>query len=105
MNRNTIPFDPAGPWYTSGLRLGTPATTTLGMGAAEMKEIAGVIATVLASTKPTPAKDGVSKAKYTIEPTAKSEARARVSALLSAFPVYPELDLDYLTSWATRSGG
>ena len=105
MNRNTIPFDPAGPWYTSGLRLGTPATTTLGMGAAEMKEIAAVIATVLASTKPTPAKDGVSKAKYTIEPTAKSEARARVSALLSAFPVYPELDLDYLTSWATRSGG
>ena len=97
MNRNTIPFDPAGPWYTSGLRLGTPATTTLGMGAPEMKEIAGIIARVLASTTPTQAKDGVSKAKYTIDAAAKSEALARVSALLSAFPVYRELDLDYLT--------
>ncbi len=97
MNRNTIPFDPAGPWYTSGLRLGTPATTTLGMQAAEMQEIAAIIARVLAATKPTQAKDGVSKAKYTIEPDAKSEALARVTALLSAFPVYPELDLDYLT--------
>ncbi|MEO8624265.1 MAG: glycine hydroxymethyltransferase, partial [bacterium] len=98
MNRNTIPFDPAGPWYTSGLRLGTPATTTLGMRASEMQEIAGIIATVLASTKPTQAKDGVSKAKYTIEPAAKAEALARVSTLLSQFPVYPELDLDYLTA-------
>ena len=98
MNRNTIPFDPAGPWYTSGLRLGTPATTTLGMRAEEMKEIASIIATVLASAKPTPAKDGMSKAKYSLDPAVKSDALARVSALLSAFPVYPELDLDYLTA-------
>jgi glycine hydroxymethyltransferase len=98
MNRNTIPFDPAGPWYTSGLRLGTPATTTLGMRAAEMQEIGAIIATVLASTKPTPAREGVSKAKYTLEPAAKTEALARVSSLLSAFPVYPELDLEYLTA-------
>jgi glycine hydroxymethyltransferase len=98
MNRNTIPFDPAGPWYTSGLRMGTPATTTLGMRAAEMREIGAIIATVLAATKPTSAGDGVSKAKYTIEPSAKAEALARVSSLLSAFPVYPELDLEYLTA-------
>ncbi|MBF0246238.1 MAG: hypothetical protein HQL31_13390, partial [Planctomycetes bacterium] len=40
LNRNSIPFDPNGAWYTSGLRLGTPALTTLGMGREEMKEIA-----------------------------------------------------------------
>ena len=98
MNRNTIPFDPAGPWYTSGLRLGTPATTTLGLRAEEMKEIASIIATVLASAKPAPAKDGMSKARYSLDPAVKSDALTRVSALLSAFPVYPELDLDYLTA-------
>jgi len=96
MNRNTIPYDPAGPWYTSGLRLGTPATTTLGMRAAEMQEIASIIASVLAVTKPVAAKDGPSKAKYSIEPAVKLAALARVATLLSAFPVYPELDLDYL---------
>ena len=84
--------------YTSGLRLGTPATTTLGMRATEMQEIASVIARVLAATKPTQAKDGPSKAKYVIEPAAKAEALARVETLLSAFPVYPELDLAYLTA-------
>jgi glycine hydroxymethyltransferase len=98
MNRNTIPFDPAGPWYTSGLRLGTPATTTLGMGAAEMREIGAIIATVLAATKPTAAKDGPSKAKYTIEPSVKAAALNRVAALLDSFPVYPELDLGFLTT-------
>ncbi len=35
LNRNSLPFDPNGPWYTSGLRIGTPAVTTLGMGPAE----------------------------------------------------------------------
>ena len=98
LNRNTIPFDPAGPWYTSGLRLGTPATTTLGMRATEMQEIASIIARVLAATTATQAKDGPSKAKYVIEPAAKAEALARVETLLSAFPVYPELDLAYLQS-------
>ena len=47
LNRNPIPFDPNGPWYTSGLRFGTAAVTTLGMGQAEMKEIAAVVALVL----------------------------------------------------------
>ena len=104
MNRNTIPYDPNGPWYTSGLRLGTPATTTLGMGATEMREIGAIIATVLAATKPTAAKDGPSKAKYTIEPAVKSEALKRVAALLDSFPVYPELDLGFLkTSLADRT--
>ncbi|MDY7029382.1 MAG: glycine hydroxymethyltransferase, partial [Spirochaetota bacterium] len=43
MNRNALPEDPNGPWYTSGLRIGTPGVTTLGMGVEEMKEIASII--------------------------------------------------------------
>src|SRR6266545_2024327 len=39
VNRNVIPYDPNGAWYTSGVRVGTPAATTLGMGPAEMREI------------------------------------------------------------------
>src|SRR5438132_2454923 len=50
LNRNVVPDDTNGPWYTSGLRLGTPAATTLGMGADEMREIAEVLAAVLRST-------------------------------------------------------
>src|SRR5262249_2821213 len=42
LTRNALPFDANGAWYTSGLRLGTPAVTTLGMGQSEMKEIAAV---------------------------------------------------------------
>src|SRR4029453_6490555 len=47
LNRNVLPDETNGPWYTSGLRLGTPAVTTLGMGADEMREIAEVLAAVL----------------------------------------------------------
>src|SRR6476660_4721323 len=52
LNRNSLPFDANGPWYTSGLRLGTPALTTLGMGVDEMREIAEVIAAILHATEP-----------------------------------------------------
>ena len=47
LNRNSLPFDANGPWYTSGLRLGTPAMTTLGMGTDEIDEIADVAVEVL----------------------------------------------------------
>jgi glycine hydroxymethyltransferase len=94
LNRNTIPFDPNGAWYTSGLRLGTPAVTTLGMGGEEMKEIASILTLILKSTA---AAEG-SKAKYSVDAKAKEEARARVSALLARYPVYPEIDLEFLKS-------
>ncbi|MCL1813373.1 MAG: glycine hydroxymethyltransferase [Treponema sp.] len=99
VNRNSIPNDPNGPWYTSGLRIGTAAMTTLGMGKAEMEEIAGIIALVLKNANPArdskdPAKP--SKAKYTIAEAAKTEAHERVKKLLDRFPVYPELDLEFL---------
>lgn len=99
LNRNSLPFDPNGPWYTSGLRVGTPAVTTLGMGKPEMKEIAEIIRLILAGTRPAdvPGKKGVlSKAKYQIEPAVQKEAVILVKQLLERFPVYPELDLEYL---------
>ena len=49
-NKNTIPNDPEKPFVTSGLRLGTAAVTTAGMGEGEMAEIAALIARVLRAT-------------------------------------------------------
>jgi glycine hydroxymethyltransferase len=48
-NKNTVPGDPRSPFVTSGLRLGTSALTTRGMGVAEMRQIAELIHTVLRS--------------------------------------------------------
>jgi glycine hydroxymethyltransferase len=92
LNRNSLPDDPNGPWYTSGLRLGTPATTTLGMGSREMVEMASIIQEVLSRTKPTTTRDGKpSQAKFEIAAGTPERARSRVSALLEQFPLYPEL--------------
>lgn len=92
LNRNSLPYDANGPWYTSGLRLGTPATTTLGMGPAEMAEIAGVVKQVLSNVKPAATKQGTpSQAKYILSAAAKEGAHARVADLLKRFPLYPEL--------------
>jgi glycine hydroxymethyltransferase len=91
LNRNSLPNDPNGPWYTSGLRLGTPAVTTLGMGSTEVTEIAKIVSMVLKNTS-----SQGSKAKYATNEGIKKEARERVTALLAKFPVYPELDLDFL---------
>jgi glycine hydroxymethyltransferase len=95
LNRNALPFDPNGPWYTSGLRVGTPATTTLGMGAAEMQEIARVIKLVLANTRPATTKKGEpSRVNYLLDPAKAAEAKQRVADLLSRYPVYPQIDLE-----------
>ena len=99
LNRNSLPFDPNGPWYTSGLRIGTAAVTTLGMGKAEMDELGSIIALVLKNTSQAPdGKDPAkkSKAKYIIDEKAKAEAVERVKTLLDRFPVYPELDLNLM---------
>ena len=101
LNRNALPFDTNGPWYTSGLRLGTPALTTLGMGEEEMKEIASVIALVLKNARPVKLTRGerageLSKNKAKAPESIMEEAKSRVAALLSRFVLYPELDLEFL---------
>jgi glycine hydroxymethyltransferase len=103
LNRNSLPFDPNGAWFTSGLRLGTPAVTTVGMKEAEMREIAGIVKLVLESAKPAIIEKGKdagkpSKGKVVVATEAQQEAQARVAALLKRFPVYPDLDLDFLMS-------
>lgn len=96
VNRNAIPFDPNGPWYTSGIRIGTPATTTLGMGKDEMNEIADIIIDILSNTKPAVVqKTGQpSKAQSETEPNAMARAQNRTKALLDRYPLYPEIDID-----------
>ena len=101
LNRNALPFDANGPWYTSGLRIGTPALTTLGMGEEEMKETASIIKSVLVSTSPSRITKGksagsLSRAAYKTDEKALADARSRVADLLGRFPLYPELDLEYL---------
>jgi glycine hydroxymethyltransferase len=101
LNRNSLPFDPNGPWYTSGLRIGTPAATTLGMGPAEMEEIADVLRLVLTSTKAEVAQGTgkPSKAKFLIDDKARIDARDRIHRLLDRFPVYPQLELAVLEAF------
>lgn len=94
-NRNSIPFDTNGAWYTSGIRIGTPAITTLGMGKQEMEEIADIIVEVLEHTKPAIAqKTGLpSKANGITEEAIIAKAKQRVANMLSHYPLYPEIEL------------
>ncbi len=72
-NKNTIPFDPLPPAKASGIRLGSPAVTTRGMGPEEMKQIAGLIAKLL--TNPS-------------NQTIIQQVRTEVSELCERFPLY-----------------
>ena len=96
-NANALPYDKNGAWWTSGIRIGTPGLTTLGMNEDDMKEVASIIDFVLKGTKPGLTKDGKpAKGKIELDETVQAEARKRVNALLSAHVLYPELDLDFL---------
>jgi glycine hydroxymethyltransferase len=95
LNRNSLPFDVNGPWYTSGLRIGTPAVTTLGMGTKDMGEIASIIKLVLSNTSATTTSKGEkSRANYKITDGIAAEAQERVLGLLKAHLLYPELDVE-----------
>lgn len=92
LNRNSLPDDANGPWYTSGLRLGTPAVTTLGMGPTEMREIASIAKSVLGATRAADGPDGKPhRAKYLIDDAIANAAQTRVLELLKSYPLYPEL--------------
>ena len=89
-NRNSVPRDPNGAWYTSGIRLGTPALTTLGFGTGEMDEIADIITAALRASAPA---DASAKAKYTIDDQIAEQCRARCADLLRRHPLYPSIQL------------
>ena len=72
MNKNSIPYDPEKPGITSGIRVGSPATTTQGMGVEEMKQIASLI----------------SRAIKTDDAAAHAAIKSEVHALTSRFPIY-----------------
>ena len=99
-NRNVVPNDTNGAWYTSGLRLGTPAVTTLGMGADEMREIGDILASViLRATSPGVIASGpnrgqaIARAGSGARTTISTAARSRVMDLLERHPLYPEIEL------------
>ncbi len=77
-NKNTVPFDPASPFVTSGLRLGSPAMTTRGMGTTEFTEIANIIADRLLA--PT-------------DELVATNCRQRIAVLCERFPLYPHLSM------------
>ncbi|MFW9873669.1 MAG: glycine hydroxymethyltransferase [Candidatus Thorarchaeota archaeon] len=94
VNRNSIPKDKNGPWYTSGIRVGTPAITTLGMKKDEMKEIAKVIYDVLSSSEPVYEGGKIVKKEVQIEEDVLSRSKYIIKNLLGKFLLYPELIID-----------
>ncbi len=92
VNRNSIPFDPNGAWYTSGIRLGTPALTTIGMDTADMDDVAEILCSVLQNATPTTTGAGApSLAKFDLSDEVCNTARTRSAALLAANPLYPQI--------------
>lgn len=97
LNANALPYDKNGAWWTSGIRVGTPAVTTLGMDENDMKEIAAIIDTVLKATKPGISHTGSpAKGKYVLDEGTKEAVREKVRDMLSKHVLYPELDIDFL---------
>ncbi|MBN9135463.1 serine hydroxymethyltransferase [Phyllobacterium sp. NPDC097923] len=82
-NKNGIPFDPEKPFVTSGVRLGTPAGTTRGFGAAEFTEIGNLISEVLDGLKVANSDEGNAAVEKAVQ--------TKVVELTGRFPLYPYL--------------
>jgi glycine hydroxymethyltransferase len=78
-NKNGIPFDPEKPAVTSGIRLGTPACTTRGLGVAEFRQVGALIAEVL---------DVLSQKGTDADSLVEASVRGKVKSLLARFPIY-----------------
>lgn len=93
-NRNSVPADPNGAWYTSGVRLGTSALTTRGFGHDEFDTVADLIVHVLENTQPGTTKaGGPSKASYVLGDGVADKVRAASAEMLDKHPLYPGLEL------------
>ncbi|NNG21259.1 glycine hydroxymethyltransferase [Naumannella sp. ID2617S] len=93
-NRNSVPNDPNGAWYTSGVRIGTPALTSRGFGADEFDKVAELIVEVLSNTEPVTASTGKpGKAKYQLADGVADRVKAQSAELLDKHPLYPGLEL------------
>jgi glycine hydroxymethyltransferase len=93
-NRNSVPHDPNGAWYTSGIRFGTPALTTRGFGHDEFDAVADMVVDVLSNTQPSTTSAGApSKASYVLADGVAARTHARIDELLARNPLYPGLEL------------
>jgi len=93
-NRNSVPRDPNGAWYSSGIRIGTPALTTRGLDEDDFDKVAALMVEALQATKPTATPDGsASKAKYVIDAKVADRVHHEAEELLAGHPLYPELTL------------
>jgi len=93
-NRNSIPADPNGAWYTSGIRFGTPALTTRGFGHDEFDKVAELVVDVLTNTTPGATSTGApSKASYVLADGVADRTRGASAEMLDKHPLYPGLDL------------
>ena len=93
-NRNAVPADPNGAWYTSGVRVGTPALTTRGFGAAEFDATAELMVNVFQNTTPVTAASGQpGKAKYVLADGVAEATKSASADLLANHPLYPGLQL------------
>ncbi|MCF7851924.1 MAG: glycine hydroxymethyltransferase [Simkaniaceae bacterium] len=93
VNRNTVPFDTNGPWYTSGIRVGVAALTTRGLKEDEMRRCAQIIFRLLRHTSPKllEKSDGFSKNEVVIEKRHLEDCQKAIQELLEQFPLYREL--------------
>jgi len=93
-NRNSVPNDPNGAWYTSGIRFGTPALTTRGFGHDEFDTVADLVHEVLSNTEAGTNKAGApSKATYKTADGIADRVQSRADEMLEKHPLYPGLVL------------